>query len=506
MAASKKKVGTPELFCQIGQYIKAQDPDFHAAFESMCMLGALSPKPGVTFLYPTSAAHRKEICALVSDDSEKALKMMEALIIPITLLAAEDWQRGSVGALTGVKYSVVSAAGGKVTLAGEGKESLVLERAADFKQLAKYAAAPRAAVWAILSGRPPLAGDKFERPSGKAHGKIKGGGWGAPPARARLAMTVEAATAAARGAGGPYLAKVCGLLAHLKAKNPALFAALAPLIDWDPAVTFYLFVEPYKTSGDYMIPDAVLADWGGVDGFGDCTAAYKACCEADAKARDPAQIAARVDAVRLQICGADGSSLNKVRTPTMTMAAYEALVSSNKIDGMGPIFSDATLRLIGSPAKKAWQDELRFVLHNALQEVAGRYEPAEFRNVTEMLRVIRPGNNYAKESSIFNSPLSRTNVAPNADMGYLQRLINCSDFLYVACPEAHVGAPMGAAADPRDLTVYNRNASALAALNATVMPARQGVSAGAIAELRAYVAQFGALPAEVTALVAAASH
>lgn len=499
--SSDNKLKLNPKYCRVSQYVMTHDEDLAAKLEGLCMYSALSQP--VTFLFPQDKAFRKEI---VSAEDNQAVKLLGSLIVPLFLPTADSWKAApEVGSVQGVKYPVLSAAGGKVTLGGEGKVTFTIEKAEDFTLLDKNANAA-ISVWRLVSGRPPLTGEKFERSAAKAR-RVKGGGDGEPGLRTRIAMAAELEFAATLRGGRtrtehPYLTRVCGLLAHLRKRQPALLGALQPLIDWDPVVTFYLFVEPYKTAGGpCMIPDEVIAAWGGVGGFGDCLAAYKAGVACDAKMSPPEAIASRVHAVRQTIFGSDGSRGNKVRLPAMAKASYETLMSKNAIDGASPILPEETVKLVGSAAKKAWQDEMRFLLHSTFQAVRNepQYNPSEFDVLLDLVRLKAPGNDYVKESKVMDSPLLRSDVAPNFEYAYLAKFINSTDFLYVACPEASVGRISGAADAATDMKVYNRNALALAQLNKMQLAPRS-VSAAAIAELQAYYDQKGALPAEVAAL------
>jgi hypothetical protein len=504
--ASKKK---PQLekFCRIFQWIEQQDAEFAGAIRDLCLEGALSPggrSAGVTFLYPRDKEYRREIVdAAYSAEADAAAKMIESLILPDVFLAAADWRRGA-GSRAGVKYVVESADAGKVRLAGD----VELALAEDFHPLARRAG--DIAVWIVTKGRPPLTGDAYAPPSAakkKRGADVTGGAsGGAAGQRAALAAAVEAEFDRCMRADrcathNPYLAKSVSLLNFLRAKSPETAAMVAPIVDVDPMLTFYLLLEPYKSTGAYLIPDSVLfgdGAWNGCECFGDAVREYEGHLAADAGAgRDRAAVAAQVDMVRQRISAGRPTAL-----PALVAAAYEALTSRNSIEGMDGVLPEATMRALGG-GKKLWQDELRFIIHAAFAELRTRpYDPSTFATIVNDLRTKWPGDSYGAELCLANAADMQNNVAPRSDMLALLKFVNSTDFLYVAPLPSAVGAAWGSM-NLSDTAVYNRNAVALADLRRYGgMVRASGVSASTMRELEIYAQANGKLPDEVVALAA----
>lgn len=519
--ASKKK---PQMakYCQIFQFIEELDAEFAGAIKNLCMIAALSPGPGsagVTFLYPKDDEFRAEIVAKTySKDADEAVKMVDALIVPDFLGTAEDWTRKPVGSAGHVLYKVKSASAKSVVLEGE-KGDVKLEPNHDFKVLTKREG--RISVWNIVSGRPPTTGEGYKRPH-RAREKKMGGspsktvmGGAGPHWRARCAMNVqeryiEEMRKDRATTCDPYLKKMVGLLQYLQREHPATFAAIQPLLDWSPVVSFYILLEPYKSKGDFMIPDGVLTGptgWNGADGFGNLVTEYKTAInsienkEGPYVSRDVRSIVSQTDKLRVQILGSHAELANKKRTPKQLVDVYSALISANKIGGLSPILPDATLRLLPGD-KKLWQDELRFVLYNALQQVRDYFDEHDLRAVLRNMCIDRPGDNYTKESCLASAQEKfETDVSPNEAFAFVVKFINSTNFLYVPVPETKVGGALGDPIDPRDFSPYNQNHDALKVLNSLRVEPRQTISPHALAEIRAYAKQFGKLPVEVQALV-----
>jgi len=522
---SSKKKQQLSKHCRIFQWVEAQDPDFAGAIRDLCLEGALSPGgrvAGVTFLYPKDKAYRQEIIdKTYSDEADDAVKLVESLIVPDALISGADFNRRPVGSRLGVKYAVESADAGKVKLAN----GVELTLADDFRPLSRRAG--DIAVWIIAKGRLPLTGEAYKAPApdrkGKQGGARHGGDDGALTDRQLLATNVEGEFDRCMKQDrcrthNPYLAKVVSLLNYLKAKYPANLLTVMPVLDYDPVVSFYLLLEPYKTRGEYLIPDTILfgdGAWNGADAYGNAVEEYKAVFRAlpnqqtmsatDSQSGAPtipkvfsdrAAVAAQIDVVRQQII----STQNPRLAPKLVQDVYAVLTSQNSIQGMSPILPDSTLRAVAG-SKKLWQDELRFTVHEALQTMRGMpYSTDVFASIVRDLRNKWPGNDYSAEISLSNLDDLRTNVAPRPELLLLTKFVNSTDFLFMPVAPETVGGAWGSM-DPTDWQVYNRNAVALGNLNriqGMVRPA--GISPQALQELQIYAQTYGQLPPEVLSL------
>jgi hypothetical protein len=515
---SKKKSSAPAKYCRIFQWIEAHDSDLAEAISQLCLEGALSAgrTAGVTFLYPKDKAYRQEIADKAwTDEADEAVKLIESLIIPDALLSAADFNRRPIGSRLGVKYAVESADSKKVVIAGD----VELVQADDFQTLERRAG--ELAVWVVTKGRLPLTGESYSAPRSERRGKTAPattGGSGSS-ARLMLAARVESEYNDCMARDGcrafnPYLAKVVGLLNYLQARHPELLALVQPLLDYEPLITFYILLEPYKTGGDPLLPDAVLfgdgADagdaWNGACAFTSAVAEYEAFFKGGPDAsgslfRNRAGVTAQIDSVRQQI-SAVGSNLRQI--PMMVQNVYAVFAEKNSIGGMGPIVPEATQRALGG-VKKLWMDEMRFIVHEALQNMRSQpYASANFLGIVQDFRARWPGNDYAAEILLSNAADVKTDVSPKVHLLMLLKFVNSTDFLYLPMPPEMVGGGPNGSMDPTDPTIYNRNAVALGGLRRIGgMQRSSGLSPKAMAELRVYVHAHGKLPSEVMALEAA---
>ncbi len=510
--ASKKKAQLTK-HCRIYQWIEAQDPMLASAIHDLCLEGNLSPSHGrgVTFLYPKEKALRDEIVEKAySDDADEAQKLIESLIIPDALLTAADFNRRPVGNRLGVKIGVEAVEGSKVKLAG-GAE---LSPADDFHPLSKRAG--DIAVWLLTKGRVPTSGESYSAPVPARRGPkapTRGGNGGEGPSeRLLLARKVEAKFDRCMrldrcASHNPYLAKVVSLLNYLKMAHPDVLTKVLPVIDYEPVITFYLLLEPYKTSGENLIPDGILfgeGGWNCAHAYGNAVEEYKAIFASLPQQassvyafRDRAAVMAQIDLVRQKY-----GSLNPRSGPQFVQDCYAALASQNAIQGLTPILPDSTLAALAG-GKKLWQDEFRFIVHEALQTM--RQMPYTSDVLGSILRDICtcwPGNNYASEIRLANVADLRSNVAPRNELLLLGKFVNSTDFLYLPVAPEAVGEAWGDPNNPLDWAVYNRNAAALANLNRiSGMVRAEGVSPQALQELTIYVKTHGGqLPPAVAAL------
>jgi hypothetical protein len=492
MNGKKKRSAAPRIY----QWLKKEDPELAGAVHELCLEGALAS--GATLLYPTDAAYRNEIIDRVnSGDTNEAARLMESLIIPDAVRNGADFLSRPVGNALGVKLAVKSADGMKVQLA----EGVALELARSFPN------SEDVAVWRVTSGRLPLEGEPFDayprRAAGGGHHKRHAVKGGADNPRRCLARRVEEKFCARmlrnKCAGyDPYLAKSVSLLNYLKATHPEVLAAVLPMIDYDPLVTFYLLLEPYKAQAPFVIPEEVLFGpngWCGASAYGDALAEYKAFFNGAAGSGSkgpyvfsaPDKVSSRVDAERQRQGGGRPN-------PQKVQKVYAALIAQNTIDGLQPVLPEGTLAALPGN-KKLWQDEFRFVVGEAACSMRNKpvFDVHDFQTILQDLEFAYAGNKYDSEFPFFRDPQSRTDVL------LLAKFINSSDFLYMPVPPDMAAVPRGSM-KMDDTMVYNRNAWSLAILGRTVnMVNTSGLSPKCLAELRVYASLHGGqLPAELS--------
>lgn len=494
---------TPAKFSRIFQWIEVQDPEFAAAIRLLCVEGILTPRrSGVTFLYPDEAGLRNEITeGAYGENAEDAVRLFRSLVIPDFLPQSGEFKARPIGNSLGVLIGVEAAEGARVRLAG-GAELVP----ADFRGLSGREGL---AVWRLVKGRPPLEGPEYKAPRAEPRPKTGGGPAPLPSGRGHLARQVEAdfdrcMREGRCAAGNPYLAKAVSLLNFLRLRHPELYAAAMLVADYDPAVTFYLLVEPYKTRGEPLLPETALfgdAGWDGGDAYTDASAEYQAhfaglsALGGAPVFADRAGLARQVDSLRQKF-----QRKGDVRAaPKFVASVYAALAEQNSIGGANGVLPAAP----GNAARKLWQDEFRYIIHAAFAELQRSpvYDPAEFAELVGDIRNHWAGNDYVRELRITDEKQIQSSVAPRDAFQALVRFICSTDFLYMPVAPDAVGERWGNPADPECDRVYNRNFEALGALTRIRGMVRPGgLSPQALQELAIYVRANGRLPPEVAAL------
>jgi hypothetical protein len=524
--ASKKK-GQLTKYCRIFQWLQARDPDFAGAIRDLCLEALLNPSgrsPGVTFLYPKDKAYRDDIIEKAySDDANEAAKHIESLIIPDALLQCSDFQRRPVGSRLGVKYAVESAGQGKVKLAN-GVELAAVE---DF-HTGEWREAD-IAIWYVVKGRLPLSGESYKPPPRER--KAKGGAEGAPLVllnnRQLAASKVEAAFDKTMREGKihldhPYLGKVVSLMNYLQHHSPDTFQTVLPILDYDPIVSYYLLLEPYKnpSSGPYLIPDSLVegeGGWNNADAYGNAVEEYVALftnlpnsqvtSATDLQTGDPVipyvfrdqpYIATQVDLVRQQ-CEANPRNIQSIIED-----AYALLGGQNTVGGVGPILPTSTKGAIAG-SKKFWQDQFRFIVGMAIQRMySGPYSTATFDKIIVDLRLAHPGNNYGSEVNL--TDLMKASAVKTAAFMVASKFVRSTDFLYTPPSPNTIGANQASMDDPTDSNVLNRNAIAFSRLRKTGGMVRTDLTPKARQEIEHYVRTNGSLPPSVLALLPRGAH
>lgn len=492
MAGDKQK-----RYCTIIDWLRQNDSELYDALDQLCMLGNLTPKgrgSGTTFLVPDTKA-RAEILKGAASDSDaqidKAVDLVKAHILPVSAATAAD-MRGEVGSLLGVKLETESVSGGEVRLKG----GAVLAPEPSFRAQRR----DNIHVWRVKSGEVPLSGPEFTRSRVRRGGAEASASLGS---RALLARRTEQTFQTNRGI---YLEQVVSLLGFLKRNHQDLYTCVLPLVDRDPTVSFYILVEPYKTSGPYLLPDAVLVGDDGWQGAVAYQGSAVECLEqflssiqgAGGEAllfRDPQ----KVSNARMQVQDSMNSQAQSARTtPEMLQRIYAAFTnegspSQNQLAGVGPILPASTLRAVQG-GKKLWQDMLRFRLHAMMAELARDGYPQDgYADVLIFIRSMMPGNDYSAEVKPYLSA-PQSQVAPTFQE--LCAFNGSTDFLYVALPKENVGSWGSASVSGgADAQPYNAETSKIQHLQQFSGVHQDGLNRECMLQLQAYREAHGSLPA-----------
>ncbi len=471
--ASRKK-GRLSKYCRIFQWVETQDSALAGAIRDLCMEGQLWPRRGrgVTFLYPKEKAYREEIIAKTySDEAEQAIRMLEALILPVHVATPADF-RGDIGSKLGVKLEVESISGGKIMLQG----GVQLAAAPSFEPLRR----DNIAVWLLEAGRAPLDGAEW-RPSRsppKPKRTVRGGS-------SRRLMLADRTMQAFIGcmdkppdfctAYHPYLANVVSLLNFLDKRHPDLLQKVRPVLDRDPIVTFFLLIEPHRQSAPYLLDDSVLFGgplaWNETMFYTNAVEEYQSFFVQPGNPSrldipkifsEPHKVREAVNALREQIV----PLLNRKDGPQAVKKAYDDFVRTNLLGEFGPIVPEQTLQDFKSD-KQRWNDEFRFTLHVRLEDALNEPipSPTAFEAIISDVRQYFPGNNYTEEAKMTSLSL----YEPSGDVSgpwdlwdLFISFFNSTAFLYFPVPERLLddAGPITRLHDQRPGFIYNHELAA----------------------------------------------
>lgn len=262
----------------------------------------------------------------------------------------------------------------------------------------------------------------------------------------------------------PYLSTVVSLLNYLRVKKPNVYQCVLPSIDYDPLITFYILVEPYKTSGQYFISDADLFENGG------CWHKVSLCKNPKAEYLAHFENKFSVPGTCFTEQARVLAAIQEVRSSLVELRSYTALVS--RIKTIYSTFATGTIKGLNGvlpPSciqdkdadRKLWQDEFRFNIAAALKCLIthGKFSISEFELLIQRIQCGWKGNDYKTDLVIICED-TKSKIITQAELGLLLGFICSSDFLYIPVNSQNVGTETKRRADDADssdFSVYNRN-------------------------------------------------
>lgn len=459
------------------EWLQKEDPEFASAVRQLCLEDML--KTG-TFMYPEKE-YRDTITNLAYEDDNKASAKVKSLMIPFTLHDAQDFREESdnLGNAAGAKLRLNKAQRkGEVDF-----EGFKLLKVSSFK-------APDAAVWRLRGGHPPVTGDYV--PSARKH---HGGAEMHRPHnnadRKGIAQSVELKFATYHQAGSrrdqedPYLRSVTCFLNYLKENSEDSYNLVQPLLDYDPAVSFYLLLEPYKVKGDYLLNDDDLKGFESAIIVKDLRTDFLD----HFKNFDNGVISSsRMKLMRA--CEGDARS-----APKVVNDAYTKFDAENKFgDDDTPVLPQATYEAVKN-GKKMWQDEFRYVMHNAFKQIrfASTMDfKSDFDELKRMLEHDMCGNDYKHELSVLDINKIKASLRPRDDICDVIKFANEMYFMYVPISHDVAAAIWGGGRHGHADNPFKSKVSYIKSVGSKSHS--HGISDGAYAELKSYYKRHGSLP------------
>ena len=429
----KRRVGgkiKQAKYCRLMVYINDRDPTLGEVIDRLCIAGDLTPRRenGVTLLYPKDPKYREEIVdAMNKGDEEGALKMIRSLIIPDYVKSLSELSKKTIGNRLGNKLDVDKASEKSATI----KPDVELEPS-DFKWLKKYDKQEQNLnVFFIVKGRVPTKGEekymaplRQRRVGPKDMGKKIGGH--NPMHKERMINGLIHSLSSGYSSCVNY---VTTILKIVEAKDPAKYRAILPLLNWEPIVTLIALANLDVGS---LLYDDVRWD-GSVIPLG--SGEYANMLETVTS--DTTKFQKSVDLVRSNIT----RNASAVEISKKITEHYEELVTKNSISGVGKVYPDETLNLLGSDkvSKKKWLDEMAFNVGAAINVIRmttrGMETVNEIKNFLQnYVYGICPGSNYAAELTFTNVNFLVNKVERSQDFDNIKRFVNSSAFMHLLYP------------------------------------------------------------------------
>lgn len=427
-------------YCNVSRYLRDTDPEFLDIVNTACADSALNSGPaGLTFLIPSDKTVRDAMAdAVYSDKPEIVGDQIRALAIPVAIKDLRDFGPvGDKGPVNKLRQHLVVK---KIT-----SDYVELGNGAKIKPFKGFSAwSTKNLVIYALEGKIPIDGPEAERSSGKSRrGGARHYRGGSSVDRAGLAAAVEQKFREMKSAGGDctcYAEAVCSLLKHLKSKSSTDYYRALLVFDYCCPVTFYLLVEPYKTSGEHFLSDTALSGW--TPQFG-LIAGVKAeltkMLNQDLPAAggvaggDPSRVYQAVQGVRGSV-----SAIDKVGLPNVIRKTYDQL-AQNKIGGLGGIYSAALKP--EEVCRKLWQDEFRFQMASQFLCLEVNWSVDDFATLLNHMVKMMPGNNYTAESRLSDANYWKCKINPQEEFNNTTlAFFSSTDFLYVVIPPAKLSS------------------------------------------------------------------
>lgn len=220
-------------------FLQETYPEFTQCLDDRGYLDSLMKRRNLTLLIPTF--YMESFLKQCSDDDELSDNTIKALILNVKLNQAKDWDS--------VRDQITNKLNQKIDVKAITKSSIVLANDVVLKPV--KCDGENLSIWSIEKGTMSLNGQKMKvgKPVVKKQEDDS-------PVRANLARDLE--TKYDRGKINTYLNFMSVLMRIIRDEDKGLYNVLTFMLDPNPIVSFYLLVEPYKTSGTFIIPTYIL--------------------------------------------------------------------------------------------------------------------------------------------------------------------------------------------------------------------------------------------------------
>jgi len=238
----------------------------------------------------------------------------------------------------------------------------------------------------------------------------------------------------------------------LDPKNYQIFLKVRPILDIDPIITFYILVEPYKLSGEYMVSDDVFnqrlfdAILKAINVFNDPASEYKKILNTPIE--EPCAVFNNTKSVIESINNLRIKLLNdiEVRTlPEEILNIYNYIENKNELKTLSsnihPIINlfpeTLFIHYQNNHNKRLWQDEYRFIIGECIRTMNMELDPSDkeivWNTLCNSLKLNLRGDDYSNELCIMNNSSYPLTAYIKDKVKMMQYFVNSPDFLFMGC-------------------------------------------------------------------------
>jgi hypothetical protein len=486
----------PRAYCSIANFLEDRYPDYYALMRSTCTLSSLGKsRNGLTLVIPPQSLI-DEIAELAQSEDPAKLQLASDTINSMIFVGEYKTPAAFFANKSDLPNNMYP------------KQHVEIDKVTDkqvlFKSGAKIEVDPtfidgskqsKLAVWKLVGGKLPITKDKNATLANIKKKKAGPTGGFTPSERLvqqqrfRMIVAIENEYALSRQHGGtdPYFHSLLSLVNYVlnvRMDRKLFCERMLPLISYDQ-IDLYILIDPFRTSGEYLLDDALLADWWRVRQF--TAFSYRAVMTQverilesggasdehalvytgrkqvfDALLRTRKQICQSVDAAPRLCVGGIVDYYRKFEQTGVIPGTSEQLYPSA-----------LTNWYRSQPMLKMVHDELRYLSYIQFRSLeSGVFDAGAFITlqnfIAECLSLNTPEER-ARACKLLNDVHIRQSVAPAEEVGEVKMFVYSTMFMYIPATRAesrNVAAKYSARRpDPDRLQLWNIGASLSSRVN-----------------------------------------
>lgn len=230
------------------------------------------------------------------------------------------------------------------------------------------------------------------------------------------------------------------------------FIKIKPILDVDPIITFYLILEPYKLSGEFLVSNDIFNNrlFENIlkirTSIEDPVSIYRSIINKIID--EPAMVFHETRLIIDNINILRNKLLNDTEArilPEEIISIYNTIEEKNEIKVIGNkavnltnVFPESLIsHYRNNHNKRLWQDEYRFIIGECLRTMKTEPDASArlvvFNNICNTLKLNLRGDDYSTELCIMNYAEYPLTSCVRDRVRMMQYFVNSPDFLYIGC-------------------------------------------------------------------------